>query len=559
MIKIYKLSAVLLYLVIIINSYDIYESKEKYAILKVTSTESAKLFCRHHTVDYEIEISAIYQVNEKISSSISVLKNICQKVQFNHICLYVMNEIRSLSKLFFNRSRLIQNFQLYSRRRRVMNNFMSILQKTVLLTDNSYNDLKNGINEMQSLVNNLRKSQNKFLDEYDYTNFYSLAQLTELNLRNLLHITNAIVELFLNKNIEHITEVVPLQALKETFLRVNEDAKKDNCELPLEINNLEMIKILKMSKVLLTKTTKTLSIKLQIPTTSKQIYRITKSISLPFPSNNLSFEVQPITEEYLFVEKEVIFALPFSFYEKTKCSILKSDIFMCNPENAMQITNTRPLESFFLPEFEKCNEFNKSHMDDFSKYRINCNIKQSLHLNRIIPISSHEVYVYIVKPTPIHISCPTHNLNKYINSSIFIENLDIQCSVRVNDAYLADHSNKNSTNNKKQYNLLSSYAISDSDLIKKEPKIFTVKPLNEFQPDFTDLKNEIEATKNKKVEEIPEIPRESYWTEIILVAAVYLSIILGLMIADLYYRYKQPLLHHWSRVRNSCFTATDNV
>lgn len=562
MIKSNKVVSAIFALILCTNAFDLSEDMDRYEILKTTSSEHSKLFCRYHIIEFEIEIKAIDDVNEKITSSISILKSICQKIHFNHICLFMMNEIKILSNSFNSKNKIIQNLQTYTRRRRTMNEFLSVLQKTVYITDNSYNNLKTGIEQMQSLTNMLRKTQNKFLDNLDYTNFYSLAQLIEMNLKNLLHITNAIIELFVNKNFQKIMDLVPIEILKKNFANINLTAQKENCKIPFNSNTLEIAKLLKIAKVSLIRNSQNFTIKIKIPTTYKNSYQIVKSIPLPFMYKNSTYEAQPIYENYLFFQEnnDILYSIPFSTTEKIECTSIKNNLLMCNPKCAVQKTKIIPSQTFFLPEFQKCNKLNFEFFSDLPKQFRNCNLKQTYHANRIIPISNEEIFIYIVEPTFLKIVCPSEMVNRYINSSLFVLNLENQCSLYIDNGLIAEHSNKNTSIKKHRLNLFLSYSISTEDLIKKDPKNFNIKPIKELHSELNDLKNQVTTIQKNNTEVKKEkTAHDDIWVDILLIVAIYILVILCFIATNLYYKNKQKILNAWSGIRDTCLTTAANV
>lgn len=51
-----------------VNAFDIVKGADRYQIMKVTSSEYAQILCRYHTIRYEIELKAIDEINEQIST-----------------------------------------------------------------------------------------------------------------------------------------------------------------------------------------------------------------------------------------------------------------------------------------------------------------------------------------------------------------------------------------------------------------------------------------------------------------------------------------------------------
>lgn len=68
-----------------------------YEISKYTNdVQDIDIFCRFHTLQYEVELKGINEIKNKIATSIELLTQICNNVKFNHICLFMMTEIRTL-------------------------------------------------------------------------------------------------------------------------------------------------------------------------------------------------------------------------------------------------------------------------------------------------------------------------------------------------------------------------------------------------------------------------------------------------------------------------------
>lgn len=542
-----------------VNAFDIVKGADRYQIMKVTSSEYAQILCRYHTIRYEIELKAIDEINEQISTSTTILKNICQNVRFNHICLFTLNEIKILSDSFASKNKVIQSLQVYSRKRRTMGDLATALQRTVELAETTYNDLRSGVAEMQSLVNMLRKSQNKLFDSFDYTNFYSLAQLTAMNLKNLLHITNAIIDLFVNNRMQKIIELVPIEILRKNLLEINSLAGKENCKIPFNVNLMEVSRVLKVSKIALNKKNQLLFMNIRIPTVTNSLFQIMKPIPLPFSHKNITYEAQPIYENYLILEEkyDITYSIPFSNDDKRNCVMLKSNTRMCDLKKAIQKSGVLPAQVFFLPEFENC-EVDKNFLENVANKVTECNLKRTSNSNRIIGISPYEIYVYVTQPTFLQVNCLNKSMNKPLNSSVFIYNLESTCSLHISNAFITEHSNRDAGTSSNQINLFLAYSISSKDLMKKEPKDYNMKPVGEFGPQFNDLENsirKINVTNQPKIEKI----KNNYWWDVTMVFGFYSTIILCCYLAHLYYKYKQFILSMWVRARDMFTTAVTNV
>lgn len=160
-----------------IYTYEITKPNRE-EILFVENLGDIEIFCRYHTLIYEVELKGINEIKSKITASIELLTQICENVKFNHICLFTMTEMKALYAQLNDQNKIIKVSKIQSQNQKIPE-ILSVMEKTVVLADTTYISLKQGIMEMQSIINFLGKHQNKLQDQLDYTNFESLAQLTQ--------------------------------------------------------------------------------------------------------------------------------------------------------------------------------------------------------------------------------------------------------------------------------------------------------------------------------------------------------------------------------------------
>lgn len=253
-------------------AYEVSKTNEKELIF-ISHTEDIKLFCRYHPIMYELELRGINEIKNKIANSIELLTQICNNVKYNHICLFMMSEIKILYKTLQEKSKLIKITQMQAKEHKITQ-ILSTVGKTITLTDTTYNNLEQGLLEMQSLINFLGKHQNKLQDHLDYVNFDSLAQLTEMSLRNCMSLFESMIEIFIHKNFQHILNLLPTEIIRKDLITIMQKSQVESCEIPGEAKNISFNQILHSSNIESLQTDYSFIIKIKIPTAYENSFQL---------------------------------------------------------------------------------------------------------------------------------------------------------------------------------------------------------------------------------------------------------------------------------------------
>lgn len=188
--------------------------------------ELVKLFCRNRVIQYDIEIRDITYLNRKLTTTLNTLEKICKSIEPDNICTFTIDEIKFLSTALANKNRYIKDIDTKNRKFRAANEFEDIIQKTITIADESYGELRHNLDALQSLINQMGKSQNKILEHLDYVNFNALAQITVLNLKTFSRMYDSIMDIFINGNYEKIIDLVQMETMKNDLKTIQESAKK---------------------------------------------------------------------------------------------------------------------------------------------------------------------------------------------------------------------------------------------------------------------------------------------------------------------------------------------
>lgn len=208
-----------------------------------------KLFCRNRVIQYDIEIRDITYLNRKLTTTLNTLEKICKSIEPDNICTFTIDEIKFLSTALANKNRYIKDIDTKNRKFRAANEFEDIIQKTITIADESYGELRHNLDALQSLINQMGKSQNKILEHLDYVNFNALAQITVLNLKTFLRMYDSIMDIFINGNYEKIIDLVQMETMKNDLKTIQESAKKESCEIPIDVNLIDLKQLLKIFTV----------------------------------------------------------------------------------------------------------------------------------------------------------------------------------------------------------------------------------------------------------------------------------------------------------------------
>lgn len=450
-----------------------------------------KLFCRFQVIQYDIEMGDMMYLNRKLGVTLNTLDDICKSIQFNHICTNTIDEIKFLISNIVNNNQYLKTINSQNRKRRTISEISHILQKTIILTDNSYGELKHSLDELQSLVNHLEKSQNKILDHLDYANFNALTQITILNLRNYIQMYDSIMDIFVNKNYRKLVDLMPIENLRADLRTIHIIAKNESCALPIDASLTDLSQLLNISTINSGKMKSTFSIEIKISTVFQKTLELMEGIPIPFAYEKNSYLMLPIHENYLVnldKTREMVDMIPLTMRERANCNKLNG-FLLCSPNEIPFVAKQDLLPHYFIPNYDFCG--NQLKISNVIAKPALCNIRMTLHLNQIKILSDTKYYIYIVNPTNIFIQCTHDNYTESVISSSLLTNLNSDCTVKLEQSNFFKHSKTETSINQKSSYVLSIHPFNRNDLIKKEYLDHEFKQTKNLQPEFGDLQSEI--------------------------------------------------------------------
>lgn len=538
-----------------IYAYEVHKANPMERLF-INDIQDVYTFCRYHTLQYEIELKGVNEIKHKISESIEILTELCNNVRINRICLYTLREINELFGKLSEQSRTIPVSKMKSRNQ-ALEQIVTIAEKTVILADATYHNLKQGVEHMQTLINFFAKQQNRLQDHIDYINFNRLAQLTEANLRSCTSFFDSMIELFIHKNFEHLTDIISKEALKKDITNISRKAKNESCTLPIEQQNLNINEILRVSEINSFETPYSYGIGIKIPTLNNESFRLLQPIPIPFSYKNESHELTTLYDYCLgkIVDSEnSIHIIPISVEEKTECKII-IDKIMCHPKQPIQIRYRELFQQAFIQEYFFCV---RQKLEDMITATYRCRIRRILNKNHIIRISKSEYFIYIIQPDYIKITCNQQETSRFINESTRIIDLNPQCTIETKENYLTEHENSPVKSIRKFAYPLTVPSISKFDLIEKENNVYDPKVSRDLQPDFTDLQDEIKKIRTAPIQ-TNELSSYPHAVELSIIITFYASILISLCDINLYFRYKQNIKDRWARSRETIEASTVNL
>lgn len=558
-------------MILLLNTLRVYETGAfSIAVLKwfepihVRQAGPVRLSCRNQIIQYDIEMKEMTSLNKKLAVTMQTLDNICDSIQFNHICTFTIDEIKFLSNALINKSRYVKAMNAPSRKYRLIDEIGNIIQKTITLADNSYGELRHSLDELQSLINHIGKSQNKILEHLDYVNFNSLAQITILNLKNFSQMYDSIMDIFFNGNYKRLVDLIPIENLRADLRSIQKLALNESCEIPVSITSIDLAQLLSIFTIDAIKTGNIFSIKIKISTAYEKIFELVEAISIPFLYQNRSYLMQPVYGNYLMYTNEThdaIDLIPFTLEDKLNCKKLAESL-LCNPQETPIIMKPYMLSRYFIPNPEFCG--NSEKLSEITSRPQLCNVKLTLHTNHIIRLSDTKYYIYVVTPANISIQCIQENFVEVIKQPSFIMDINSNCSIGfgLSNSY-GRKQTKTNVNQKSSY-VFPIYAFTHDDLIKKEPREYEYKQYKNLQPEYGSLQEDIQKYNREQViRKTQPKPKSdlSPTAQVFIILAVVATIILGLFILyKVYYRairIPRTLVH--MNTLNSGSTSTINI
>lgn len=494
---------------------------------------STKILCRYRSLEFTINLEPINNIRDEMNTNINQLEDICKNTKYNHICQYSIDEIKISATKLKNKLKLIESFQLKNSRKK--RSIEEIVQKSITLSDYGYSDLKQGFEQVKYIAELYEKIKRETITHTDHINFISLCQLINNKIYKHIDNHNLILSILTDKTINNIISIIPIEMIKNELHSMEQSVNKEYCEFVIDLEHPQIISLLKLSKIHTEISwTNRLDIRIEIPTFYKSEFDLIKAIPIPFNFRNHTYEQRPLTEFTLVSYNKIkddYHTIPFTLDEKRNCTSLNNKM-ICFPNNGFQVftnVNNKIPEMLFSPAKDLCNTKDMQTLQEIDAIPLECNILRIPHLNKLIPLDHTIYYLYIVHPTTIKFDCPSMKATNNISKSIIITELKPECSVEFKDGYHIKRKTIYLNKISLQSAVFTTYAISKSDLIKKDlQKNYSINTLRNLQPDFSDLHEKM----GNKVDIQPD--KSSINTKIYFTFILLITIIITLWITTLY-------------------------
>lgn len=544
---------IILALITLCQPYELTKADSK-ELLILNEVQQVYTFCRYHTLQYEIDLKGITNIKTKLVEAIELLNELCKNVHLSYVCSPLIKEIDTLFDNLKQQSKMIKTSKIRPEDQR-MGSMLNIIERTVILVDATYYNLKQGIEKMQSLVNFFAKKQSRLQDQMEYNiQFDSLAQLTTVNLRKGISLFQSMIEIFIHKNFKHITDIVPTETLKKDITNILHKSRNESCKIPVTTKGTYIHEILHASDIKSFETTYSYAIEIKIPTTNEHSFTLTQGIPLPFAYKNESFELVTPHEYYLIRQETArspVYAIPLSADEKRNCRATL-DRVVCFPEQAMQVTGERVRERFFIPQYTLCTFMT---LENMIMKPHECRLQRVHHTNQIIQLSPSSYFIYIVTNDSVRITCNQQQTDRVLYEPMKLTNLSPHCTLEIKERYFPEHATEPSNKIRKFAFPMLIPAILHPDLTEKRTNAFEFQPMQDFQPDFADVQDELQQVKLETTTG-PTIERVDNSIETTMLITFYGSLLISLCAIGLYCRYEKRPQRQYSVRRVSNTTNT---
>lgn len=545
----------LLFSILIIHHatpYEITPANER-ELLALNEVQDVYTFCRHHTLQYEIDFQGIAEIKNRLNGAMTMLNELCNNVQLNYICSHMVKEINALCDKLQQQNDVIRISKIQPSDQ-VVGSVLSALEKTIILADTTYYNLKESIEKMQSIVNFFAKYQNRIQDQLEYNiKFDQLAQLTIMNLKKCINLFQSMIEIFVHKNFKHITDVIPTDIIKKDISRIVKKAGNESCLIPIQTKGTYVHEILKASGIRSFETAFSYAIEVKIPTINQNNFKLIQAIPIPFTYKNETFELHSVHDYFLLRQNEKTkqtFAIPFSAEERSECNII-IDRIVCTPKHAVQVTNEKIWERFFIPHYTLCTFMT---LENMIMKPIECRLHRITAKNQIIRINQESYFIYILYPDSIRIGCNLQQTEQSLNHSVKITDLSPMCTLEIKGSYLPEHTIAPINKVRKFAFPLLVPTLNTIEVTQNKKKTLEFQPIQDLRPEF--------ETFQKEISQITEAPPQTTTTDnhffnntTILLIIFYAVIVISLCGIKLYFRYENRFQRSWT-LTNPATSAT---
>lgn len=472
-------------------SHDV--RRESGQLLHIEDIDRSKIFCKHHSLTFNIEIRDIDEVTQKITYYIDSLEKICIESSLA-TCKLTIKELINLGETLKNKIKLIKRMHQVKRMGRYAPSYKQIIRKTINLADYSYSDLKRSIEEIKLMIETLRKGQNRINHHLENIDFNAIAALASVSIKNYIAKHELIIEVLMYRNARRILELISPESMKFNLLMIQKYAEKEGCELPTNIKDMNEIKLLEISQIRTGMIHRELGITIRIPTVYRNIFTLSKATPLPFDYFQEIAQVTPNSPYALThydSEHETIYAIPMSREEKSKCRSVESNInyLLCSPEKPIQVfksknkTNHETLKHIFLPSYKWCN-YGILTSGGVLYESITCNLVVMPKVNTQIKLPYGKQFIYIAAPTQVHVNCGNQSYAYNTTVSTMFSKIK-DCSVTVGSNFYPNSSGLQTTIVQREENPFPTYSLTRKGFAnEKLLKEFPFTPIRELQAEF---------------------------------------------------------------------------
>lgn len=390
---------------------------------------NTKIFCRNRILEFNLEMEDIGKIQNQVNLNLNLMTEICNQAESNQMCRVEIDEIKAIYQMLLDRSKIIDSVKT-NRFTRDIEDIEEILQKSIILNDITYNEIKPNVDKLKEISNQVTKIQGKITNDIDYLNFNMLSEMTSFNLGRHLKFYDILFELLIEQNINNLINLVSLDEIKIELSRLQIVTGRELCSIPIELNYLEIIKYLKFAHMDIQIVKNRILITLQIPTFYKTTYNLIKAVSIPFLYKESSYVLKPIDPYHIMHKQnqQDIHAIPLSLEERNNCTMITGFI-LCYPLRANLLFSKTKIEKFeniFKPDFPTC--LNRNVVNLEGMYDV-CRLHKVPHLNQIVRLSESNFFIYLINSTKVRINCGQHYTVYNISDSFMIQDLNDDCSI----------------------------------------------------------------------------------------------------------------------------------
>lgn len=559
------LKLLLITIITIVYGFNFNEnsSENNLKAIHIKKLYPTKVFCRRRTIEFNIALEPIEVITKELETNINYLQKICKITNYSRLCQYSIDEIKLATTKLKNRLKLVESFQVKKLQSdRFRRNINDILQKSVTLSDYSYSDLKQGLEQIKSVVSLFEKMKKESSTHTDHLNFILIFQVTNAKIQKRLEYYNTILNVLTAGDHKEIFSLIPIEMIKTELTSMEYLLNAEYCEFAIKLENVQVINLVNRAIIRSEITTNNLNIKIDLPTFFKGHFDLISAISIPFCYKNSTYEIRPLTPFFLTNYdkiKDVYHIIPFTSENKQNCTTLGDEI-ICFPDIDFQVF-TSPKQKIpdylFSPTYKLCDYKDIKTLEELNVIPLECDIKRIPHINKLIQLDYSKYYLYLTRTTSVTFDCFKIRTTYNISKPIVINDFKPECSVQFDDGYHPDTKTAYFNSVSLTTYVFNTQAISERDLIKKElPRENTLNSIRNLQPEFSDLHEKIKNIPKKHENQTPNHPNNKKII-VLLAIAICFAIILWIIVIYFLINLKRKTQKEFKNLRNNSPFSTN--